>query len=745
MRTYLSYLALMLVYVNGAFASADAEALTRRFDWPGEQNGAAWQLGKEVFVESGSEPEEAKYLRCGFSEPDKATRAVLKGIRVKPETGYIARCRVKAQGGGAQLTFAVLKTLAKDPGKSAYFDENVEKSAGDLSSRGLEFFVSRDEYIGNAFSKWEVIELPFRTEADQHEVGLYAGRRYGNASILYDSVELIEDNSVVIGEISPVSRPLPAIEEKERARGYLVSRQPWMQPAFAGHRPSRDEITDTVSCWLSPDQYEPVTFSITGLRELSHVSVRLASDLEGAGGAKLDAGLVNIEVVRTFTRWLTNSAPLKPGQRYERRPIYLFPNEETRVAEGETKTWWLTVHAPKGQAPGSYRGRILISAEGAPEHALDLTVEVLPINLSAPEVTYGMFYRHFEQVEGFRTEEMFLRAAKDMAAHGMNSISLYTHLERPAAEGGWVTDLDYDSERSYSLNRQLRIFEEAGLLVAGHPLLLLPSHGGNDTIHNYMATLPVLIEKQQKSGWPEFLILLFDEVSHKFHQWEALDREMAKIAAVRKEYPDLTFRTTSTAPGEKSHYFDVIIRGDKMPGKEMWTYNCTWNGAIPVNDRYFAGYYTWSEGLLGNWQWCYSEGRRLELTESGELDFGALSAYVDPLYNNYVLPAEKFNIPTIGWEARRSGVDDYRYLQTLREALEAASKSGDSQKKQLAEKAQAFLDAAGEKLKAPASQTPRSEINSVKAYSHILNPDLPVGEYDQIRREAAEWIMRLSR
>ncbi len=695
-------------------------------------------------MESKTAPKSGNYLRCGFSQPAEATFAILKGVKVKPERGYIARCRVRADGSGAQLTFALLKSSGTSTPEAGHGDEFVRKSTGDLTAQGLSFFVSRDEYIGGAFGEWEEVELPFRTEAGQSEVALYMGRRYGAASILYQSVELIEDDSVKIGEIAPLPRSLPPLETQERERGYLVSRQSWMEPAFGGHRPSREEITDQIACWLSPGQYEPVTVSLTGLRALNKVSVRLEGDLKGEKGNLLAAEKVKVSLVRTVTRWLTNSAPLSPGQRYEKRPIYLLPNEATKLAEGETKTWWLTVHAQESQPPDHYRGRVIITAEGGSEYAIDLAVEVLPIRLSPPEVTYGMFYRHLHQAAGFQTDEMFLRAAKDMAEHGMNSITIYTHLERPVGEGLWKTDLDYDSDRSYSFSRQMQLLEQSGLLSSDHPLLLLPSHGGHDTIRDYSVTLPLLNEQQRKRGWPEFLILLYDEVGGKPHQWEALDREMEKIAQVRKKQPDLGFRLASTAPDSKAHYFDVIIRGDKLPGKEMWTYNCTWNGAVPVNDRYFAGFHTWSEGLLGNWQWCYTEGRQLKLTESGEIDLGELSAYVDPLYNNYVLPAEGFNVPTLGWEARRAGVDDYRYLQTLREAVAVAKKSEDSRKTQLAREAQAFLDAAGEKMKAPPATRSPSQINSVKAYLSIMNPDLSVNDYNEIRREAAEWIVQLT-
>ena len=59
--------------------------------------------------------------------------------------------------------------------------------------------------------------------------------------------------------------------------------------------------------------------------------------------------------------------------------------------------------------------------------------------------------------------------------------------------------------------------------------------------------------------------------------------------------------------------------------------------------------------------------------------------------HNFVYPTADGLVDTIQWEGYREGIDDLRYLGTLRNAIAAAQKAGGAQAK-LAAQAQAFLD-----------------------------------------------------
>ena len=671
---------------------------------------ARWRLEGATVQEEGA----AGGRRC-VRVGDKPGEARQSGIAVKPRTGYVARCRIRLEGGGAHFTF------------------------GMLQSDGT-YFVCRDAYAGSN-DAWDEVVLPFRTE-EQTSLGVVVSKRYGQAHILYDDVEVREEDGVRVGDVSPSPNPFPTPTRAESARGYILSSQPWLEPVSRIYYPTRAEVTREVKCRLAPGEAEPATFSLTALRALKGVRVSLAGDLKGRGGARIPASNVEVRVLRCLTRWLTCAAPLKPGQRFERRPLFLFPNAPADVPARETQLFWATVQAPADARPGAYTGELRVAAEGAPEEILSLRVEVLPIRLAEPDITYGMYYRHSHQVPELKTEEHLKRALRDMRAHGMNSMSVYAHVERKTPDG-FRMDLDHAPENP-GLNRQMALLGEAGLLSPRHPLLLLATGKTDGSFWGEEKTIAALQAEQRRRGWPEFLLYLVDEPSGSARI--AFAKELNDIA---HRVPGVRTTTALGVPRELAPYYDVWIVGDtvytmddvlaqgKALGKEVWTYDCVSNGCQPRNDRYFAGYFTWSAGLRGNWQWCYTEDGSARVNAKGEIEVKNV-AYEDPWYAMYLLPSPDGPIPTLGWEARREGVDDYRYLRTLQECVEKAG--ADSRDVRAA---RAFLDDVRRRTHRPPLR-PMASYPAI-CYERLTHPRLAPADYDAIRRRAAELIMRLQR
>jgi len=676
---------------------------------------AGWRLSANATVESGDAHDGDHLLRCACGEPGSASYATRPSIAVKPDCGYIARCRYRAEG-AAHLTFGIM---------------NPDGS----------FFVCKDTYVGGR-DHWAEMVLPFRTE-DQQTIQIYCGRRYGTGSVLFDSVELVEDDAVRTGDVSPTPNPIPEPTPDETRRGFITSSRHWMIQAYPTLHPKRTEVTDVLRATLAPGEYEPVTVSLTALRSLRNAHVSLNSDLLGPGGAVIPASEVQLGRIKTMQRWLTNAAPLKPGQRYERRPMFIFPMAPVDVPAGETQRFWLTIHAPEDSPPGLYTGQVAVALGQSRRATLDLRVRVLPIELPEPEVTYGMYFRHTHQHPQFQTEEFFRRSMADMRAHGCNSMSVYADVERKLPDGTGEIALDLAGRR-YSLPHQMQMMSDAGLASEDHPMLFL-AHGRTDgTFYNEERLVAAADELRRARDWPELLFYLVDE-PHSEAQIEAakqLNDVVHRVDGVRT--------TTAIAdPGELARYYDVWIVSETIEyiddlvqrarelGKEVWTYNCQWCGTEPRNDRFFTGLHTWTAGLRGNWQWCYTEESSGELRENGEIEY-ALPTYGDPWRYSYVVPGPDANYPTIGWEARREGADDYRYLQALREAIEVAEESGRN-----VARARAFLDDVQTRGHRPDQPMPASQVDRV--YRHIAHPGLQPADYDQIRTQAADWIIKLTR
>jgi hypothetical protein len=178
-------------------------------------------------------------------------------------------------------------------------------------------------------------------------------------------------------------------------------------------------------------------------------------------------------------------------------------------------------------------------------------------------------------------------------------------------------------------------------------------------------------------------------------------------------------------------------------GKESWIYDCQAGGAIPVNDRYIAGLLPWASGVKGVWQWCYTEppnGGRVNAAGEIGLEY---PYYEGPWSINYVLRAGDTVHPTIGWEVRREGIDDCRYILTLERLIASIKLSGIPNKQSLALEAEAFLKTIARKARRDRMERAISQVDNV--YITLYNPTLRASDYDKIRLKVTGYILQLQK
>ena len=136
-----------------------------------------------------------------------------------------------------------------------------------------------------------------------------------------------------------------------------------------------------------------------------------------------------------------------------------------------------------------------------------------------------------------------------------------------------------------------------------------------------------------------------------------------------------------------------------------------WNmaGRNPLLERFYAGLWTWRTGVKGNMVWCYGQYARIS-------DRG--------------LPQSK-----LAWEARLEGVNDYRYLHTLEEAIRSAETAGKGDA--AVKNARAFLKELEEKISLDAY----GNLNNLEGYlqKFFWNPvpAIAAEQYDSIRNDCA--------
>ena len=216
-------------------------------------------------------------------------------------------------------------------------------------------------------------------------------------------------------------------------------------------------------------------------------------------------------------------------------------------------------------------------------------------------------------------------------------------------------------------------------------------------------------------GWPEIIFQVVDE-PYEVESRLALNTRLLKLTksvpGVRAEGDGMNGKWENFTPDSYA-LTDVMTLHDgpmldrhspvdmpkwwefqkkaKADGKRLWFYGIDLTAWHPEPVRYMSGFGLWKSGADGVIEWSY-------MSQYGEKDAGKAYKELDPLIFRYPKAPGEPGGTTVGYEAIREGIDDYRYLLALREAVDKAKASGNPRKADLAkslwDKVQARLDRA---------------------------------------------------
>ena len=577
---------------------------------------------------------------------------------------------------------------------------------------------------------WERFEVAFRT-GDHTAISIYLLPLGGREKAWYDNVELVEDDSVRIGDVSPTGNPLPELTAEQQARGYL-----WFSPnplarTYHTSVPTRVDIVERLTLRAAPGEYEPTVLAVHALRPLSSLRV-WCSDLVGSDGARIDAGDIECRAVRSSRRDLSSVS-------YVSLPLFLAKASPEDLDAGSTRVFWLTVHVPDAATAGPYRGSVSVRASDAPVVRLPIEVHVRALQLLSPPVAFGMYYQPDRMPKEYRSRKYQELYYRDMRAHGMTSVTTYNY---PSV----VTDQDGDQRLAFgqprgdylSLDDEMALIRDVGPSAPGIPLLYLGTFAGGPSGPTWARAIQ---KHQQEQGWPQFLFYISDEPTTP-DRIEAAKRELAQFAGLE----GIRTVTAGLHVDELGPLYDVWIQqvaADEHTqqraaewGKLVWSYDCQLHGATPRHDRYVAGLHTWAWRKSGVWQWAYTHFDDRYVTPPGEWKG------TDAWQYGYVLAGPDGPIPTLGWEGRREGIDDFRYLHTLEVLAEQARQNSSAGRRAIASQASLFLDGLRASVKANPHVGRSSNMNEY-ATNFIPQPEITPSDYDRMRQTAAKFIERL--
>jgi len=255
------------------------------------------------------------------------------------------------------------------------------------------------------------------------------------------------------GRVKFVPGPAQAREEPtprpaDRKRGYITFCPPDPGGVLPEYRPAQDELADQVSIFAAPGEFEPATLALRPLVELGTISFQVG-DLHGPNGAKIPASSVDVYIVAPTVEQIGLT-----GDTVRWVAKWLRPGRTANTAVARNTQVYLDVHVPADAKPGDYSGTIALKPEKGRASSFTVQLEVLPLMLSRP-MPWGFFRYDWNKPD--ERGEWLLWQLQEMRRAGMTQcvISPLHYQQRPS--------VDKDGTIDFSVYDQcIGLYERAG-------------------------------------------------------------------------------------------------------------------------------------------------------------------------------------------------------------------------------------------------------------------------------------------
>ena len=497
----------------------------------------------------------------------------------------------------------------------------------------------------------------------------------------------------LIGMLAPCA-PAQWTEEQLR-QGYVLFEHNPMKKLADSHVPAPGAVVKDISCTLAKGEYESIQLCVHALADnLKDIQITVKSDLDVTIYHRINPS-VKAELAKSdmsWISWMDSAVYLERGTVVEELP------------RGQSVNFWVTLHAGAKAAQGLHAGKILIEVSDKPTTIVDLKARVRPFELAVPRAAFCMYHREDMLPAKFGswgiTAESASTLYRDMAAHGQNAVTF--------CNAGNFEQLPPHRTR---LPERLGLAKAAGLIHPTVPCLLVQGTIAELEEDQRKAAVAWAQKQHLEQGWPELVNYGWDEPPYPA---PGMRQRYLPMREVSMRLGTALDSTGAYAHGDL-HDIWIVIGGEITPemtteaerrGAQVWTYSYRiWReGFDPLRQRYYAGLYTWANELGGNAVWAYSHGHHGHV---------------------WWLPGSNEPLPTTAWEARREGVDDYRYLQMVEDC--AAANDGQARAKEATD----WLSSLRTRL-APLDP-------------HLVEAGKPLSldEYDEIRAKASGFIEAL--
>ncbi len=390
-------------------------------------------------------------------------------------------------------------------------------------------------------------------------------------------------------------------------------------------------------------------------------------------------------------------------------PDALLPVSFGKTLAGKTCPFWITVYAPKGTAPGHYRGTLQITPENAPARSIDLNVRVWDIELSNEchlKTAFALMNGYLEKVykipaaKNDREKAPILKIRKKycdfLAKHRISPEGDITRTELP--------DID--------IMEHLRSTDQLGAVSI---LNMVQPRGNNPwncnsptnfyTPEFKKATLeklkPYIEELRKRKLLKNAYIYTFDERNEEY-----FNIMTEYFGMIKENFPEVATFTTAYLPQDpdlldklkldwicpvssKYNYKKAALCRER--GKQVWSYICCGPGfpyanlmfRFPLIDARILGWQSYEQkydGLLywGVNIWSHEKCVPFDPEEKFLLDWSMMLTIGIEIYGDGNLLYANKNGDPIGsmrLAVLRDGMEDYEYFWQLGQKLNSVDQA----------------------------------------------------------------------
>ena len=224
------------------------------------------------------------------------------------------------------------------------------------------------------------------------------------------------DAKAWLDDVSVTARSLPVVPDTARLLRDLDGLRVWTDDVNRKIQPSRSPPTapvDAVELSAARGEYESFQIAVTPRVDVRQVTWR-CGNLSGPGDARVDVlGCRRVETVNI-------EQPLGPYGRRGPNPDPLTERLPCEVAAGVSQAFWFTLRVRQDQAPGEYRGDVVLTSAGSALCTVPVQLRVWDFGIpqrSTVDVRSSFRYGLVLPRETHEAEDVLRRYYRDFYKH----------------------------------------------------------------------------------------------------------------------------------------------------------------------------------------------------------------------------------------------------------------------------------------------------------------------------------------